>query len=77
MKKSFNTPLEYPKFCSSLFLELHRNNSIMDREPTLKDYYIEYYLNGRFVLREQYEIFLKKIWERGVTFGGLVRYIYE
>lgn len=61
MKKAFNTPLEYPKFGSSLFLELHRNNSIMDREPTLKDYYIEYYLNGRFVLREQYEIFLKKI----------------
>ena len=33
----------------------------MDKEVTLKDYYIEYYLNGKFVLREQYENFLKKI----------------
>ena len=61
MKKAFNTPLEYPKFGSSLFLELHRNNSIMDREPTLKDYYIEYYLNGRFFWENNMKFFSKKL----------------
>lgn len=64
MKKTFNTPLEYPKFGSSLFLELHRNNSGVSRGSTLKDYYIEYYLNGKFVLRQQYQDFIEKIKEQ-------------
>ena len=61
MKHVFGGKLIYPSFGSNLFLELHRNDSSLNRKGEKDDYYVKYYFNDELLLEEKFEIFKQKI----------------
>ena len=48
MKKIFGTPLKYPHFSSTIYYELHKNDSLNTR--TDNDYFIRYFMDDELIL---------------------------
>lgn len=59
MKKVFHTPLSYPHFSSTLYYELHHNDSLHSK--TINDYFIKYYIDDTLLLTVNYSTFKKKV----------------
>lgn len=74
MKKVFNTKLIYPKFGASLFIELHRDDKSLNRNSTIDDYYVKYYFNGEFLMKETYANFVSKVQNELMTDEQIKRF---
>lgn len=59
MKKVFHTPLSYPHFSSTLYYELHHNDSLHSK--TINEYYIKYYIDDTLLLTVPFSTFKKKV----------------
>ena len=58
MKYAFGCELKYPKFASSVFVELWK---VTDTYHNERDYNVEYYFNDEFILSMRYDEFKAKV----------------
>ena len=65
MKKIFGTPLKYPHFSSTIYYELHKNDSLSTR--TDNDYFIRYFMDDELILEIDFVNFenqvKKEMWD--------------
>ena len=61
LREAFGVELKYPFFSSNQFIELHRKDGIEYKNLKEEDYHVEYYFNGKLLLKINFIDFKNKI----------------